>query len=176
MSVFDYTPKPWQRMRRIKFDAEELERQDKLVAARDEQDRVRDSEIWVNDEYQATVGYLGPMGKAGVCHLSIKRRDGGPAHDWRDLQSIKNEIMGTEREGVEIFPAESRLHDTADQTHIWVMSVGTKVEIGFQERKVMTRAEVAKSVSEIDPVAATKGSQRDWRPGLSTGPGVELVP
>ena len=47
--------------------------------------------------------------------LSIKRRDRAPVHDWRELQQIKNMIVGDEHEGFEVYPAESRLVDTANQ-------------------------------------------------------------
>lgn len=169
MSVFDYQMKPWVPMQRMEFDATERARQDALVAARGEADKIRDSEVWLNDEYQATVGYLGED-RTGVCHLSIKRTDKRPAHDWRDLQSIKNEVMGPEREAIEIYPAESRLHDNSDQTHLWVMPVGNRIEIGYLEREVMTSGERRRTLEELDPAVANKGSQRDWRPGISTGP------
>lgn len=52
-------------------------------------------------------------------HLSIKRVDQRPIRDWRHLQQIKNELVGPECEMVEIFPAESRLMDTANQYHLW---------------------------------------------------------
>jgi hypothetical protein len=36
-------------------------------------------------------------------------------HDWRDLQRIKNQLVGPECEAVELYPAESRKVDTANQ-------------------------------------------------------------
>jgi hypothetical protein len=42
------------------------------------------------------------------------RLDGQAIHDWRELQRIKNEIVGDEIEAVELYPAESRLLDTAN--------------------------------------------------------------
>lgn len=54
--------------------------------------------------------------------LSIRRNDRGPVRNWRDLQRIKNELVGPENEGVELFPAESRLADTANQYHLWVLA------------------------------------------------------
>jgi len=52
--------------------------------------------------------------------LSIKRLDKEPIHDWRDMQRIKNELVGEEHDAVEVYPAESRLMDTANQYHLWV--------------------------------------------------------
>ena len=53
-------------------------------------------------------------------HLSIRRNDRKPIHDWTDLQTIKNMLVGPEHEGVELYPAESRLLDAENQYHLWV--------------------------------------------------------
>jgi hypothetical protein len=55
-----------------------------------------------------------------VAWLSIKRRDREVIRDWRELQAIKNAIVGPEHEGFELYPAESRLVDTANQFHLFV--------------------------------------------------------
>jgi hypothetical protein len=52
-------------------------------------------------------------------HLSIKRLDKEPIHDWRDLQEIKNMLVGKQYEAVELYPAESRRVDSANQYHLW---------------------------------------------------------
>lgn len=72
-----------------------------------------------------------------VTWLSIKRRDKEWIHDWRDLQRIKNEICGPEREAFEIYPAESRLNDTANQYHLWVLAPGMLMPIGYTDRSVV---------------------------------------
>ncbi len=53
--------------------------------------------------------------------LSIKRNDKMPIHDWRDLQEIKNMIIGPEYEAVELYPAEERVVDETNQFHLFVM-------------------------------------------------------
>lgn len=59
-----------------------------------------------------------------LIYLSIKRTEKARLpRDWRDLQRIKNEILGAEFEAVELFPAESRLVDTADQFHLWAWMI-----------------------------------------------------
>lgn len=78
-------------------------------------DEIHGSQIWKNDVYQVAVRKRGE----GLVHLSIKRIDRQPIRDWRDLQQIKNQLVGPECEGVELYPAESRLVDTANQFHIW---------------------------------------------------------
>ncbi len=73
---------------------------------------------------------------SGVTWLSFKNRDRTARHDWRDIQRMKNEIVGPEREALELYPAESRLHDSADQFHLWVMPIDKPIYIGFDERFV----------------------------------------
>lgn len=73
----------------------------------------------------------------GVEHhmLSIKRLDRRPIMDWRDLQWIKNELLGPEEEMVQIFPAESRLVDTSNQ--YWFFHYpGRRWPFGFPDRLV----------------------------------------
>lgn len=74
-----------------------------------------------------------PMGL--VVHLSIRRLDRGAARDWRDFQRIKNELVGVETEAVEVYPAESRLVDAANQYHLWCFPK-YRLPFGFDERDV----------------------------------------
>ena len=76
----------------------------------------------------------------GKCdYLSIKTIDKEPIHDWRDLQQIKNELCGKDREALEIYPAESRLVDTANQYHLWVIPKDAQIPFGFTQREVITK-------------------------------------
>ena len=88
--------------------------------------------LFVNSRYQVSVRDTGEMR-----HLSIKRIDQAPVHDWRDLQRIKDELVGPECEGIEIYPAQSRLVDTATQYHLWcVRDPAYRFPFGFTERLV----------------------------------------
>lgn len=101
--------------------------------------RLKADEIWVNDQYQVNIDYDTQHGfgeKIELTHLSIKRLDKEPIHDWRDLQEIKNLLTDPEREALEIYPAESRLLDTANQFHLWVLPVGATIPCGFWARAV----------------------------------------
>lgn len=69
--------------------------------------------------------------KVVLVHLSIRRLDRKPLRDWREFQRIKNEICGPEHEAVELFPAESRLVDQANQYHLWVLPPGVRFPFGF---------------------------------------------
>lgn len=104
-------------------------------------------ENYRNSRYQVQVRrYTDPA--IGACvHLSIKLHDKCATHDWRDLQRIKNELLGLEEEAVEIYPAESRLCDSANQYHLW-SAVGKSAPFGFVERLV-TSDQV--SVEGFDP-------------------------
>ncbi len=105
-------------------------------------------ELWFNNQY--TVHLRRSVDQGGrlpdLVHLSIKRKDRKTARDWRHLQRIKNELVGPECEGVEVYPAESRLVDTSNQYHLWVFADPEfRIPWGFGERLVMTPEDVAAS-------------------------------
>ncbi len=97
--------------------------------------------IYVCRDYQAAVFPVTNPGGGwpGMWHLSIKRRDREPIDEnrWRILQHIKNTLLGEEHEAVEVYPAESRLVDTANQYHLWCFKEsGQQWPFGFTERYV----------------------------------------
>lgn len=47
-------------------------------------------------------------------YMKIRNIDWSAKHDWRDFQEIKNNMFGAECEGVEVYPPESLLQDTAN--------------------------------------------------------------
>ena len=91
-----------------------------------------EGETYFNNLYQVTV----QEHDGGWTWLSIVRRDRSAMHDWRELQRVKNEICGPEREAVELYPAESRLVDTSNQFHLWVMPAGMTFPFGYRDRDV----------------------------------------
>lgn len=96
--------------------------------------------LFVNSRYQVAVYKRQSYGDAepmDLLHLSIKRIDGAAIRDWRELQRIKNELVGPEHEGCELFPAESRLVDGANQYHVFVLAdPQARFPFGFGERLV----------------------------------------
>lgn len=120
-------------------------------------------EVWANDEYEATV----ERSSTGWAYITMKRYDRHAIRDWRHLQSIKNETCGPEREAFEIFPAESRLMDTSNQYHLWVLPEGESISFGPTDRAVCTASEIR----AFNDQTGGRARQRDWQPGLSTGPG-----
>jgi hypothetical protein len=93
-------------------------------------------EYYVNNLYQVEVSTCGPDN--AITHICIRRRDGAAdLRDWRHFQEIKNQLCGPEREGFELYPAESRKVDRSNKYHIFVLPEGVRMEgIGWQERDV----------------------------------------
>ena len=106
------------------------------AVAREMFERIEAEEtLWINDTYQVSRRDTG----GGSVHLSIKRIDQEPVHDWRDLQRIKNELIGPDCEAIELYPAEDRRVDTANQYHLWGLAdPDYRFPVGFSERKTST--------------------------------------
>ena len=91
-------------------------------------------DVYENDLYHVGVNYAPPF-----AHLAIRRHDGKPCKEWLHFQRIKNEIIGAEHEAMELFPAESRLVDSAEEYHLWVhTSPAYRFPVGFGRRFVLT--------------------------------------
>lgn len=59
----------------------------------------------------------------GWIWLSIKY-DKPYTPSWRELQTIKNDIVGVDREAVEVYPREDCIIDTLNIYHLWVLPQG----------------------------------------------------
>lgn len=145
----------------LKASMEGLSVRDIILQQFDEDRR----EVWMNDLYVVLVlreANLLPAKDSGwppMIWLSIRRIDREPIRDWRHLQIIKNELVGPEHEAVELFPAESRLVDSANQFHLFVLA-SDKIHFpfGFVERLVMNNAPVANSKQREFDAEHPKGS------------------
>jgi hypothetical protein len=91
-----------------------------------------------NGKYQAMIRY----DEGGITCLTIRREDRRPVTDWRDVQWIKNQLLGPEIEAVQVFPAESRLVDTSNQFYLYAFPAGYRIPFGFDERMVTEKVEV----------------------------------
>ena len=90
-------------------------------------------EMFKNDRYQVIRERHGQF-----WHLSIKPLATVDETRWREFQRIKDELVGSENEGVELYPAAGRLVDTADQYHLWVAAdPAFRFPFGFQDRLVL---------------------------------------
>jgi hypothetical protein len=113
--------------------AEDVEFTLRQVVARSEA-----KEYWNNDKYQVAIFEADTEeGFPPMWHLSIKRHDRAPVFNWRDIQTLKNELIGPENEAVQLFPAESRLVDGANQYHLFVLKdPKIRFPFGFPNRMV----------------------------------------
>lgn len=131
-------------------------------------EKMREDEVWRSDRYQVAISKASE--DRSLLHLSIKRIDREPIHDWRELQQIKNALCGDEREAIEIYPAESRKVDTANQYHLWVFPEGFRIPLGFKERAVLDAAETER----LNAATGMKAKQRPFdKPDLNQRHGVD---
>lgn len=84
-------------------------------------------QVWVSPLYVVQV-YERETAWGTVLHLAIRRCDDRPEMPWRDMQRIKNELVGPERLGVEVFPPESAV---MDMYHLWVLPEGFHLPFGL---------------------------------------------
>lgn len=114
----------------------------------------RDTRAFENSRYFVHLTpYIWPGDVEGAV-LSIRTKENDARHDWREFQRIKNELCGPECEGLELYPAESRLMDTANQFYLFVLPPGAQVPCGFEGRTVVAPCEnIAQS------------NQRPWEDG-----------
>lgn len=96
------------------------------------------SSVWMNSRYTVLLRRVqAEPACEPIVHLSIRRNDRRPIANWRDLQRIKNELVGSQCEGLQIFPAEDRLVDTSNQYHLYVFTnPAYRIGIGYRERLV----------------------------------------
>ena len=79
----------------------------------------------------------------GTVWLSIRANNGMTVErDWRDYQAIKNDLVSPDRQAIEIYPKESKLVDTVNVFHLWVLPEDIEIPVGYQYRDVdYTRAD-----------------------------------
>lgn len=118
-----------------------------------------DIEVWANEIYEVIV-----VRTEDFTHLSIKRYDRAPIRNWRHFQQMKNEICGDDAEGVELYPAERRIADNANQYHLWVAAPGMEIPMGFTDG-MLTSDDQVKDFND----APHPGRQEPWQEGLTTG-------
>ena len=70
------------------------------------------------------------------------------AHDWRSMQRIKNEIVGSQVDAIEIYPAESKLVDSCNQFHLWCLPPGMSIPMGYQKRDVLSPEQALEEFGE----------------------------
>ena len=123
-----------------------------------------------NNVYQVIIRTLMPKDDCveqppEMVWLSIKSIDQSARHDWRHFQRIKNELVGPECEGVELYPAESRCVDASNQYHLFVIKDSKfRFPWGFNERYVVDQCYVTERIGAVQ-----RPFEKDW-PGNKTDP------
>lgn len=144
--------------------AADLKPEERRLYAEDAVRRLREkeeaAECWYSPQY-TVLAYrnieVAAEGWPPMDWLSIRRDDRLPVRDWRHMQMIKNQLCGPDREGCEIYPAESRLVDTANQYHMFVFREPDAIwPFGFNERIVMDTPDLDKALGAKQR-AFTKG-------------------
>lgn len=82
-------------------------------------------EVWMNRIYLVYIG------TKGLLHALVRRIDERPIREWSHMQRIKNELLGTEVEAVELYPAESRKVDDHNWYHLWAIPEGERFPFGL---------------------------------------------
>ncbi len=105
---------------------------------------------WVNDKYEVFVQTsLGELSADGWIAISMHRRDHGRDIPWADKQHCKNQLIGTECEGVEMLPANARLIDVHNTYHLFV-NVDPTFQLPF-------RFGAAPAGRQVSPASAFRG-------------------
>jgi hypothetical protein len=96
------------------------------------------NEVWKNNLYTVIM----TRDDTGTpFELSIRRNDRRPVHDWRHFQMIKNQLVGFETEAVELYPAQSRIMDTANQYYLHCLSPGMRFPVGWEGPTLLADAD-----------------------------------
>jgi len=59
-----------------------------------------------------------------VRHLMVRRLDGGDDIGWDVLQTIKNELLGSDVLAVEFYPSAIDVIDEINMRHLWEVPLG----------------------------------------------------
>jgi hypothetical protein len=136
--------------------------------------------VYGNSLYTCTVTQRDARGMDGELELSIHTHTRNVRHDWREFQRIKTEVAGGEREACELYPAESRLVDRANEYHLWVLPAGERfpwsidggarsVSSTYTDEELRQLADRVGTTPEIVQQAFRKSKQRpvpaDWEGG-----------
>lgn len=102
-------------------------------------------EVWENDRYYISVrrykkGFF--VKNSEYIMIGISNNDESAHHDWRDFQAIKNDICGRDWEGIELYPAETRLKDPSNRFYMWCVPRGV-LKFGLPGGRVVLTSDKA---------------------------------
>ena len=120
--------------------------------------------MYVNSRYVVQVYDASEQLGIPMKHLSIRNNENNHmAHDWRDLQRIKNEICGEEKEAIELYPAMSRMVDTSNQYHLWVFMEDNPIKIGWKNSAILQSQQEAEHVAAANDLIVPHGGKKSVR-------------
>lgn len=67
-----------------------------------------------------------------VGHVCVRNVDNSDI-PWIEKQRIKNELFGSDRTAIEVFPSQERLIDDAGMYHFWVLPKEFELPFGLHE-------------------------------------------
>jgi len=100
--------------------------------------------VAINDRFTVLIKpFVNDIGQRMIW-LSIKKNDRRVIDDWRELQTIKNMIVGPEVTAVQVFPPEKHLVDTSNQYHLWCyVDANFELPFGYKYREVQEQSNPA---------------------------------
>ena len=114
-------------------------------------------EYWENALYSAYVHHFDESRMARVV-IGVCRADQTAVHDWRDLQWLKNDIVGEEWEAVEVYPSESCKVDPSNYYYLFCFPPGLLLSLGIG--LTPPRRNVVGPTEAMAPQRAFKGGVR----------------
>ena len=96
---------------------------------------------WVSDDGYSVMSRLIRTKWGKVEHVAISRTDtnlngdGSGDIPWKIKQEIKDELFGTNRAAIEVFPEEKMLVDVCDVYHLWVFEKGFELPFGIHPKE-----------------------------------------
>ena len=76
-------------------------------------------------------------GTQGSLHILIKPLDCKSEPSWAECQAIKNQLLGTDQEMMQLYPSEMRMVNAAHLYHLWG-SKGVPVPVGLDLFKLIS--------------------------------------
>lgn len=115
--------------------------------------RMKRTTVWQSEKYVVHVcpppSDL-PDNETPWTHLSIRNLDRTSKHDWREFQDIKNQLLGEDVEGIELYPSNDRLLDQCNQFHLWCLPSGDKIPCGRTVGRLVEQGPVSIGSSQRD--------------------------
>jgi hypothetical protein len=87
-------------------------------------------QFWYNNVYSVQL-YRHTTDWGEVMQLLVREHNQSADIPWRDLQRIKNELVGHDWIAIEVFPTQEDLIDQANCFHLWVLPYGFKLPFGL---------------------------------------------